>query len=138
MGDNNFCRCRRCGHLGTGAAFTVATGGGDFEGQCPACGAGDDEIEDVDATGPIVDGTACVLPLTMLMQEWYANHAPRETKGCEYAQAVMARAAWDVAVQEAAKIVELRGKEIGGAIQPDKTARMIRELSSNVRLEGQL
>jgi len=38
-------------------------------------------------------------------------------------------AAWNAALEEAAKIVEARGSEIGGAIQPDKTVAAIRELT---------
>jgi hypothetical protein len=42
-----------------------------------------------------------------------------------------ARLAWNEAINASASVVERRGAEIGGAIQPDKTAKEIRALSSN-------
>ena len=41
------CRCRRCRHAGSGATFTVSTGGDDYDAQCPNCGAAESFLEDL-------------------------------------------------------------------------------------------
>ena len=46
------------------------------------------------------------------------------------------RKCWDAAIEAAADVVEKRGARIGGAVQPGKTAKEIRILSSNAKLTG--
>ena len=44
------------------------------------------------------------------------------------------RKCWDAAIEAAAEVVEKRGARIGGAVQPGKTAKEIRTLSSNAKV----
>ena len=64
----------------------------------------------------------------MEFEAWWANWSPEPAK-YEY-ERIIAKRVWDAAIEAAAQCVEARGAMIGGAVNPTRTAKKIRELIS--------